>query len=72
MYSVMLWAVFGDGGWEYGYVFQTRYTPYIKIQTSFRHLRMAFVGRMQYAPTAGYTPYIKIQIRFPNRVHAIH
>ena len=35
MYSVMLWAVFGDGGWEYGYVFRTRYTPYIKIRTRF-------------------------------------
>ena len=35
MYSVMLWAVFGDSGWEYGYVFRTRYTPYIKIRTCF-------------------------------------
>ena len=35
MYSVMLWAVFGDGGWKYGYVFRTRYTPYIKIRTCF-------------------------------------
>lgn len=35
MYSVMLWAVFGDGGWKYGYVFRIRYTPYIKIRTCF-------------------------------------
>ena len=35
MYSVMLWAVFGDGGWEYGYVFRTRYTLSIKIRIRF-------------------------------------
>ena len=35
MYSVMLWAVFGDGGWKYGYVFRTRYTLSIKIRTRF-------------------------------------
>ena len=35
MYSVMLWAIFGDGGWKYGHVFRIRYTPYIKIRTRF-------------------------------------
>ena len=35
MYSVVLWAVWGDGGWKYGYVFRTRYTPYIKIRIRF-------------------------------------
>ena len=64
---------------EYGHVFATYgwrlwgvcccvptagYMSYIKIRTCFRHLRVAFVGRMQYAPTAGYMPYIKIRTRF--------
>ena len=58
--TVMLWAVFGDGSWKYEYVFRAGYTPYIKIRTRFRHLRVAFVGRMQYAPTAGYTCWFGI------------
>ena len=68
----MLWDVFGDGGWKYGYVFRTGNALYIGIRTRFRHLRVAFVGRMQYAPTAGYMPYIKIRICFPNPIRATH
>ena len=36
----------------------------LEIRICFRHLRVAFVGRMQYAPTAGYTSYIEIRTRF--------
>ena len=39
MYSVMLWAVFGDGGWKYGYVSPTRYTPPIEKHTLFFNIR---------------------------------
>ena len=62
------------GGWWLG------------IRTCFRHQWVAFVGRMQYAPTrvtchtskygrvfrTGYTLSIEIRKRFPNRVHVIH
>ena len=72
MYSVMLWAVFGDGGWKYGHVFRTGYMPYIEIRTRFRHLWVAFVGRMQYAPTAGYTCWFGIRTPLPNPVRATH
>ena len=58
--TVMLWDVFGDGGWKYGRVFRTGYASYIKIRICFRHLWVAFVGRMQYAPTAGYTCWFGI------------
>ena len=49
--TVVLWAVLLNGGWGYGYVFRTGCMFRLGIRACFRHLRVAFVGRMQYAPT---------------------
>ena len=68
----MLWVVFGDGGWKYGHVFHTGYTSSIGIRTCFRHLRVAFVGRMQYVPTAGHMYWFVIRTRLPNPICATH
>ena len=46
--------------------------PYIEIRTRFRHLRVAFVGRMQYAPTAGYMYWFVIRTRLPDPIRATH
>ncbi len=39
MYSVVLWAVLGDGGWKYEYVSPTQYTPHIEKYTLFFNIR---------------------------------
>ena len=82
----MLWDVLGDGGWKYGHVFHTGYTSSIRIRTCFRHLRVAFVGCMQYAPArvtcrtskyeyvfrTGYMFRLGIRICFPNWTCVTH
>lgn len=35
MYSVVLWAVLGDGGWKYGHVSLTQYAPHTEKHTLF-------------------------------------
>ena len=66
MYSVVLWAVLLDDGWGYGYVFRTGNMFRLGIRTCFRHLRVAFVGRMLLRPYTRYMPYMKIRACFSN------
>ena len=68
----MLWAVWLDDGWGYGHVFRTGNIFRLGIRTCFRHLWVAFVGRMLLRPYTRYTPYIEIRTCFPNRIHVIH
>ena len=73
-------------GWGYGHVFRMGNMFRLGIRTCFRHQWVAFVGRMQYAPTrvtchtskyervfrTGYTLSIEIRMCFPYRVHITH
>ena len=84
--TIMLWVVLLDDGWGYEHVFRTGNIFRLGIRPCFRHLRVAFVGRMQYAPTrvtcrtskyeyvfrTGKALRIKIRTCFPNQIHVIH
>ena len=67
VYSVVLWVVRLDDGWGYGYVFRMGYIFRLGIRPCFRHLRVAFVGRMLLRPYTRYMPYMKIRPCFSNR-----
>ena len=67
VYSVVLWVILLDDGWGYGHVFRTGNMFRLGIRPRFRHLRVAFVGRMLLRPYTCYMPYIEIRSCFPNR-----
>ena len=66
---VMLWVVLLDDGWGYGHVFRIRNMFWLGIRICFRHLRVAFVGRMLLRLYTRYMPYMKIRPCFLNQRH---
>ena len=84
--TVVLWVVWGDGGWEYGHVFATNgwrlwgvcNTPLHVLHAIHRNTNVFPVPGAHYALKYGnvfrtrYTLSIEIRICFPNPVHVIH
>ena len=83
---VMLWDVWGDGGWEYGHVFATNgwrlwgvcNTPLHVLHAIHRNTAMFFERGTRYpskyerVSRTGCTLRIEIRKCFSNRVHVIH